>query len=292
MFQLSKEVPVIHNKEELQYWLQPVYCMENYFVDKDTYIEFMNEILNLLRASYVIYNCRNCEVKFKFYKRDKKTYSLELRHFYVNIVLWYPFIELYGINILDESFIMDCKTQITNIEDYINTRLITVLRDYNVSSTTINYSISYVLFRLRYISIDFSEILGLNFSMKDFIDMYEENSEIKDIMEVTFPETMQPHEIENLLHELEDREIDIYKKHPDNPIGYLLRANAGVKHKQFAEFTIADGLKPTLNGVTVPMPIENSTILKGLAKPSHLYVSALGSRKSLLCYCVRNKLCA
>ena len=281
MFQLEKYVPYIHNKEELQYWLEPLYCIENYFVGKDTYILFMNKILNLLRASYVIHECRNCPVMFKFYKKDKKIHTLEFRDFYVNIILWYPFVELYGISILDESFIMNCKTDITNIEDYINSRLITVLRDYNVSSTVINYSISYVLFRLRYISIDLSEILGLNFSMKDFIDMYEEDPEIRDIMEVTFADTMQPHEIEAQLHALEEKEIDIYKRHPTNPIGYLLRANTGVKHKQFAEFTIADGLKPTLNGVTVPIPIENSTVLKGLDRPSFLYISALGSRKSL-----------
>ena len=52
--------------------------------------------------------------------------------------------------------------------------------------------------------------------------------------------------------------------------------------KQLAEFTIADGLKPSIEGVTIPKPIENSTLLKGLDRPSYLYISAVGARKSLV----------
>ena len=52
--------------------------------------------------------------------------------------------------------------------------------------------------------------------------------------------------------------------------------------KQFAEFTIADGLKPSIEGVTIAKPIENSTLLRGLDRPSYLYISAVGSRKALV----------
>ena len=52
--------------------------------------------------------------------------------------------------------------------------------------------------------------------------------------------------------------------------------------KQLAEFTIADGLKPSIEGITIAKPIENSTLLKGLDRPSYLYISAVGSRKALV----------
>ena len=56
--------------------------------------------------------------------------------------------------------------------------------------------------------------------------------------------------------------------------------------KQFAEFTISEGLKPSLEGVTIPIPIENSTLLRGLDRPSYLYIDATGAReiKWLACY--------
>lgn len=52
--------------------------------------------------------------------------------------------------------------------------------------------------------------------------------------------------------------------------------------KQFAEFTIAQGLKPSLEGVIMPVPIENSTLIRGLDRPSYLYIDASAARKSLI----------
>ena len=125
-------------------------------------------------------------------------------------------------------------------------------------------------------------IMGLNFSALTFIDMYENNEEIRDIMETKFDERLQPHEIEQQLSALQAREIDIYKNTPGNPIGVILKSGTGIKTKQFAEFTISEGLKPSLEGVTIPKPIENSTLSRGLSCPSYLYIDATGARKSLV----------
>lgn len=281
-FNLEKDVPFIHSSKELSEWLKPLYVIENYLVDYDTYNSFMKKMMNLIKGSYCIRSCREYPIRFKFNKKDKKEHTLEFRHFCVNMILWYPFVELSGVPVLDESFILDCSKDISKIEDYINYKLILTLREYHVKSTTINYSISEVLYNLRSISIDFSIVMGLNFSLNTFLEQYENNDEIREIMEVTFDESMQPHEIEQKLQQLQNREIEIFESQPDNPIGHILRAGTGIKHKQLAEFTIADGLKPSIEGVTIPKPIENSTLLKGLDRPSYLYISAVGARKSLV----------
>lgn len=281
-FNLSTDVPYIHNSKELALWLRPLYIIENYTCDYDTYKTFMIETMNILKGCFTINKCRTFPVRFKFYNKDKEEHVLEFRHFCVNIILWYPFVELHELDVLDSSFIIDCNKDIPDIEDYLNYKLITVLRDYHVKSTKINNALSEVLYNLRQISIDFSLILGLNFSAPTFFDMYETNDEIREIMEITFPENSQPHEIEQKLHEIEAREIEIYKSDPDNPIGVLLRAKTGVKSKQFTEFTASEGLKPSLEGVTIPIPIENSTLLRGLDRPSYLFLDATGSRKALV----------
>lgn len=283
-FDLRKDVPYIHNMEELELYLKPLYIVDNYLQDEETYGDFMSSMMNLMRGSYTIKRCREYPIQFKFYQKDKKTHTLEFRDFMVNMILWYPFINLSGLHVIDESFIFDCKNDIPNIENYINEKLIIVLRNHLVKSTRINSSISQVLYYLRHISIDFSQILGLNFSAPTFFDMYRNNERIRQIMEVKFDDKLQPHEIEQELHQLEDEEIDIYKKTEGNPIGIILKANTGIKHKQFAEFTISEGLKPSLEGRTIPEPIENSTLLRGLDRPSYLYIDATGSRKSLLEY--------
>ena len=280
-YDLTKEVPYIHNRNELKSWLQPIYIIERYTVDEDTYTTFMAKLRNIIRGCFTIKACREYPIRFKFNEKDKDEYTLELRDFFINIILWHPFVELHGLNILNKDFILDCKTGIPNIEDYINYKLITVLREYHVKPTKINYSLSEVLYDLRNISIDFSIILGLNFSVKTYMDLYEKNDEFRDMMEVKFDESMQPHEIEEQLHEIQDRGMDIFKSDPNNPIGVILNAGTGIKNKQLVEFSFSEGLKPSIEGVTIPEPIENSTMLRGLDRPSYLYIDATGARKSL-----------
>ena len=283
---LETTVPYIHNHEELASYLRPIYIIENVIKSHEEYDSFMKKLTNLIRGSFVIRECREYPIKFKFYQKDEKTYTLQLRHFFINMILWRAFIELDGLNVLNESFILDCDKDIPNIEDYINYKLIDTLRDYHIKSTTINYTISEILYNLRSISLDFSQVMNLNFTLKTFIDVYQNNQTIHDLMESKFDRGMQPYEIEDLLHKYEDEEIKAYKALHDNPIGVILRAGTGIKTKQLVEFTIAEGLKPTLTGETIPWPVENSTLIRGADRPSYHYISAISSRKSL----VMNKL--
>ena len=281
-FDLVTDVPVIHNREELAQWLRPLYIIDDILVDDDTYNNMRSCILNLVRGSFIIRACREYPIKFKFNKKDKEEYQLELRDFLINLILFEPFIELYGLNVLDKSYIFDCKTGIPNIENYINNKIILTLKDYQVKNTYLNIRISNVIYNLRMISVDFSQILGLNFNIFTFADMYSSNTEIRDIMETKFDESLQPYEIEAQLKELQNREMQIYKDLPDNELGAILRSATGVKPKQFTEFTIAGGLKPTIDGYTIPEVIQNSILIGGLDRPSYFYIDAGGANKSLI----------
>lgn len=281
-FNLLTDVPVINNRNELKEWLKPVYIISDYLTDYDTYKIFQQKLYNLIKGCFVIKECREYPIKFKFNKKDTKIYELQFRHFIINTIVWYPFVELNELDVLNESFILDCVNDIPHIENYINDKLISILREYHIPSTKVNHNISEVIYNLRNISLDFSIILGLNFSASMFIDMYNDIPEMRELMECTFEDNLQPHEIEQRLNEYENKEIALLQQFPDNPLGVILRAGTGIKHKQLREFTISEGLKPTLTGETIPKPIENSTILKGLDRPSYLYIDGLGARKSLV----------
>ena len=101
-------------------------------------------------------------------------------------------------------------------------------------------------------------------------------------METKFDEGLQPYEIEAQLKELQNKEMQIYKDLPDNELGAILRSATGVKPKQFTEFTIAGGLKPTIDGYTIPEVIQNSILIGGLDRPSYFYIDAGGANKSLI----------
>ena len=157
--------------------------------------------------------------------------------FVINTILWYPFVELHGLDVLDEQFILDNPEDLPDVENFINNSLITVLRDYHIKSSKMNYAISEVLYNLRKISIDYSLIIGLDFSIPLFINLYNEIPRIKELMECHFDETMQPHEIEQTLSGYQKEYVEIVTGLKDNHLGIALRANTGIKHKKLCRNT-------------------------------------------------------
>lgn len=281
---LGKDVPVIKNRRELGFYLKPIFIISDYMTDKDVYKNFTLKLRNLLKGCFHIRECREFKVRFKFYKEDKETYELELRHFYVNTILWYPYVELNEFRVMNGSLIADFKKN-TNMDDYINVA-IQILRDYHIKNTKINMMVSEVLYNLRMISSDFSLLLGVSISLGSIMDVYETNPVVRNLMESTYSVEEKPNEIENRLNQNEEILIDEYKKYDNNSISIMLRAGSGIKTKQLREFMIAIGLKPTISGETIPIPISNSIIKGGLNSPAYLYIGGLGSRKSM----VMNKL--
>lgn len=278
---MDERVPKIQKVEQLKKYLLDYYVIDDYMDSYDHYTEFQEKMYTLIKGCFEWRELRKYPIKFKFYDRDTNLYTLQLRHFVVNLFYWYPFVELHGINhVMNEDYIL--KTEdIPNIDDKIN-MLISELRDYGVKNITINYDISQVLYNLRRISGDFSLIMGLNFDMKTIIDMYNDIPEFRAIMETEIDEKMQPIEIEKLLEEKQSELIKLLTGIPDNPIGIILRSGTGIKHKQLAEFLISRGLFPDLSGNTIPIPIKGSTVLGGLQTPADLYIDGNGARKSLI----------
>ena len=277
------EVPIISNDKELSQYLKPLYIIEDVMKNDEDYKYFEECTYNIIKGCFEHKECREHPVKFKFYKTDKKTHTVEFRHFIINMFLWSPFTNLYGVSdVMDESFIIDCYKDIPNVTDYINEKIILVLREYGIKNVIINRSVSEVLYNLRRISTDFSAIMNLNISMETFLELYDEHPRIREIMETKFTTQQQPNEIEHLMNELTTEEVELIKGVKDNALGVILRSGTGIKHKQLAEYTIAMSMKPDLSGVTIPIPISSSTLIGGLNKPSYHYIDAIGARKSLI----------
>lgn len=281
----EEQIPVINDVGDLEELLQNVYTLEPIMVSEDIYEEFFQRTYNIIKGCFEKKECREHPIVFKFYNRDKETYTMQFRHFITNLILWEPYVTLNTIHFLDEKYIMDASKMVIDprydLDSWINRTIIT-LRNYNVREITINKSISKLCYKLRNISIDFSLIMNLNFSYFTFLDMYRKYPRIRELMECKFDSSMQPKAIEDVIASNLEEEIEIYKNDPNNPIGMILKTRTGIKTKQFGEFTIAQGLKPSLDGVIMPVPIENSTILGGLDRPSYVYIDASAARKSLI----------
>lgn len=284
--QQTYPIPEINGTEDLDQLLQRCYTLEYYMATEEIYDDFFQKMYAIIKGCIEKKECREYPVTFKFYSSDTETFTIQLRHFIVNLILWEPFVKVNTIKFLDAKYVMDGTKIIIDpeydLDFWINTRIIMVLRNYNVKEITINKSVSKVCNRLRNISLDFSLIMNLNFSYFTFIEMYKKYPRIKEIMECKFDESMQPRDIELAIDKNLEEELNIYRNDPGNPIGVILNSHTGIKHKQLAEFTISQGLKPSIDGVIMPVPIENSTLIRGLDRPSYLYIDAAAARKSLI----------
>lgn len=275
---ITKDIPVIRNRKELKQWLRPLYVIEDFQKNKDIYDDLIDSMFNIVKACFLIKPCREFPIKFKFYHHDKEIHTLQLRHFLVNLIYWKPFCILNSESPLNKDLIMNCF-EIQNLESFINFMLKTV-RSYHVKETLISYSTSDVLYRMREISIIFSLVMNTTMDISHFTSMYQKYGRMKEIMESKFSPDMQPKDIEEELNTFEREIVEMFKAEPNNPVGVILRSRTGMKTKQLREYVAANGLRPTLDSKTIPIAMENSTLLRGIDRPSYCFIDANGSSKS------------
>lgn len=282
---LLLEVPKLNTVKDLKNLLRPIYIIEDYMDDYDTYEEFQIKLMNIICGCFasdekIRRTCIEYPIQFKFYREDNKSYKIQLRHFLYNVYLWYSFVEVSDIHILDDSFILEAE-EIPHINDFINEKVIKVMRELNVKETTIGFNVSKTNYKLRGISLELSQIMGFHFDEKTFIEMYKDPV-IRELMTIKLPQDAQPVEIEKIIDDAEKKLVKHLKSIPDNPISIILRAGTGIKIKQLVEYLIMMGMKPSLEGEVMPIPIETSSLVGGLNRPSYQYIDASGARKPLI----------
>lgn len=276
-------VPIINNRDELKTHISTLYIINDYMTDYTRYRRFQKDIYNVVKGCFDIAECREYPIKFKFYRDDPVTYTLQLRHFLFNIYTWLPFVELHEFKIMNEYYIFDCSKDIIKVNEYLETKLVDLMTRYHLKNKTKNILISKILDDFRKVSDDFGLYLGMELSADTFISVYNNNDVVREMMTRKFDETKQPYEIEQELNEIQHNLLlELKSLSGNNVLKMILRSGTGIKAKQLIEFMVSEGFKPGLDGKTIPYQIQNSTLIGGLDRPSYVYLDATGGRKSLI----------
>lgn len=276
--------PPITSAAELAEEVEALYVIHNYMDDINKYDALIEHIYDLVKASFEIRECRTFPIKFKFYPKDTKIHTLEIRHFLINLHMWRPLTDVYAWpNVMNENYIFDAVsgTTMKNFDKYLNEYPIRTLREYNIKTDVSNEKIAKLLHGLVTITADFSNILGLTFSAETFMQMYDKYPRFRELITTHFSKDQQPIEIEKQINALTAELVEIFKNDPGNPIGTILEAGTGIKIKQLWEFLGSEGLNPDINGKTIPYPINSNTLL-GTTSPAEIWIKAIGARKSLI----------
>lgn len=277
-------VPAITTVKELKKYIASYYIINEHMTSHKVFSEFQEYFYRILKGCVEYKELRTYPIKFRFYETSKKFYTLPLHHFIIHLFYWSPFVEVHNlknIEIMGDDFIIDCNLNTYKINDNLNL-IASTLRDYGIKNTTVNYNIDNCMHNLKRISLDFSLIFGLNFDIFTFLDMYNNNKTIHDIMEYQPDERKQPGEVEEEISKIQDTLINELKSDRENNVGIILRTGTGIKGKQLVEFMCTNGFNPDIKGNTIAYSIKNSTLIGGLKTPADLYISGIGTRKSII----------
>lgn len=261
--------------------------------DIENYEMYFKKFYDYMKQGFEKPEVRKHPIHFKFTDNPKEPVkSMEIRHMIVNMIHWRPFIIMDRVEDLGTQHIMDCRNFTQKYRDeWINTYIIDPYRK-EFSNDQMNIICEKIVADSVKISNDFNTIMAMGMNIESFIKASIDNPRVDEIFRTKLPEGLQPKEIEKIQSDLQHELIDIFKKTPDMCLFPMLHAGAGIKDKQLSEFCITGGLKPDINGNTLPEPINSNFLMNGLNTVTNYYIDAQAGRKSIILNKSSIKICA
>lgn len=209
---------------------------------------------------------------------DDSEILISVNAYLSNLALWRPCIRYKIAVTLD--MVMDTSNLTSDqIKDYLDNKYIRNLRS-KVNLDKLNIECAVVIEKCKKIVEDFGLILGITYNIYT-INQLRKNPEIDDLMHTSIPKGLQPNEIEEYCIKRRNRLMELLGK-SDTCFAALINSGEGFKPGQFQEFFVVIGNKPSLEGTTLPVPINTNIMVKGLDSPSHYLLDAKAGRKALI----------
>ena len=248
---------------------------------KKTFQIIFQDLIDIMKYGFEKEEIRHMVIHFKFHKKDKTVYPMQMNHFIANLIFWQPLIMVDAQNLLDGSWIFDLsKFNSKTLMAYINDRLLPL---YDTDFATQNAMVDDLYHYILCISHAFCLLMGMGVSLYDLHQLELRDPAISHIMRDPVDQSMEPHEIEELLNARNKELIDRIIQDPvGNDYKPFFASGTGLKEAQFREYIVKIGFKADINGNTVPILIDNNFLFDGLTKPSYIYLNAISGRKSLI----------
>ena len=196
-----------------------------------------------------------------------------------HMILWQPFLDFKNVEFLPEDFIINTKNiSADTIADYLDILIAHFIQ--TVNQDDLNESISDVIERLGWISLDFNPLVGNTINLYDKIKLSERNPQYDDLVHTKLDdENMSMDEIED---EMNRRTTLLYEilSTEDNTFKDYVNSKEGLNRDQICQFEIVIGPKPDVRGNVFPKIVNTNFICGGMQSASDYYIDASGGRKA------------
>lgn len=257
--------------------------MEDVLADRHSYSFILQKLIDIMKLGFEIEEIRHRPIHFKFRAKDKDMNVLPLNNFISNLIVWYPFMEMDRVDLLDKSKIYDfTKTYpeglIENLCRWLDDE---VLIHYEGDFHSKNKIMDEIFHNMRAISKAFCLLMGMSISIYDIWQSEQKCPEITDILFGTIDPTMQPKEIETELERRANRLIELFSQ-VDCDMKPLLTSGKNLSKGQFKEMFVMIGMKTNNAGVVIPMVLQTNLVVGGIKNPSYQYIESVSGKKSLI----------
>lgn len=263
-------------------WSNKVFCIHDTLRSVKNTDILIKEIIDIFKAGFELSEVRNFPVQFRFTDNQRESIkTLKLTDFLVNLIFWKAIAKLDKGDTLNKTYIIDCRAlNNKTIRDFINKKII-LPNIKEVSIEELNTIICDLIHELGYIPQLFNVIMGMSINVESFIDLANKYPQFYKLIRTTTKPGMQPKSIETMLDKKERENIEFLTNHP-NVLQPMLKSGVGIKSKQLTEFMVMGGLKPDLDGNTIPIPIDSNFLYRGLDSISSYYIDAQSGKKSVI----------
>lgn len=265
--------------------------MDTVLQDEDHYSAVYQDLLDILKYGMEYKVIREWPIRFVFHASDvqgmsgeeiiEHSHVLELRHFLSNLCLWYAFMKLECVEVMNEEFIMDWKgKKAEDIAKYVDRFIIPYEDVYQDEGFhTVNAIVDDIIYNIKAISDAFCLIFGYSASIWDIMQAEESIPEIHELMYAEIDPTLQPKEMEDLLRQKNERLIELFSS-IDTDLRPLLQSGKNISSNQFKEIFLRTGFKADLSSRTIPWYLDMNLLRTGLWLPSYFFIIAMSGRKA------------
>lgn len=253
-------------------------------LENEAHFEYVyQDLLDLLKYGLEFKHVREMPISFAIHRSDyeenQKLYTLEVRHFLSNMVMWYAFMKMDKVEIMDESFIIDWRNKpVKFIASYIDEK---VIPNYEGDFHSLNAICDEIVYHVKAISDAFCMIFGYSASIYDIMKAEEADPEIHEILYGHIDPSLQPREMEQLLAEKNRKLMDAFGR-SNSDLVPLLKSGKNLSDNQFKEIFLRIGFKSDISNRTIPWFIDSNLLITGIDTPAAFYILAESGRKALM----------
>lgn len=192
----------------------------------------------------------------------------------LNLIIMRTFVNR-GIQIKSTDLYLNDLVTKKNLDDYFDNIFKTHKDIDDLSNIFID-----VLSELSDLSGEINVVVGNTLSLMDFLKMYRDHQEMRDIINYKFPDNVQYSEVEEKFKSMSKDIINKYNNMPESELYPYVKSETGINAQQLTQGISFIGLKPDIKGEVIEYIIQDN-FLTGLTGIPEYLIDSIGTRLAL-----------